>query len=125
MKSIWLPNEVRKALAIRVRVQHNRGRRDWSGLTVSRCLDRLLDNRARRLRRSRVQHLIGFLEIKIDQVLGFRSIDAEVLRHVDEGVARVVGHAVRVQPAQPQHPHEIFFWIERLLATPKWFRRCV
>ena len=40
------------------------------------------------------------------------GFEAEIFGDVDEGVALVVGHVVAVEPAEPEHAHEIFRRIE-------------
>src|SRR3954463_382074 len=96
-------------------------------MTIGRSWSRLTNHRHawRNYYGLRIPHVVGFLEINIDQFLGIDGIEAQVFRHVDKGVARLVGHAFRVEPAQAQHPHDLFFRIERLLPPlARWAWLC-
>src|SRR6202022_1716838 len=51
------------------------------------------------------------IQVEIDKLLGFVHVDAEILRHVYEGIALVVAYGSAVEGAQTEHAQKFFLRI--------------
>ena len=59
------------------------------------------------------EDFVGFFEINVHHIFRIPGFDAKVFGHVDERIARVVGHSIAIKSAQPQHAHEVLAGIDR------------